>query len=124
MVPRIPLSLLRLFGHMDWIAFGIRDRIIRYFANPETVAGTEFETNFFGLTYRGKLNAFIDWSVFFYGAYEKEILFLMRDLVKDKQNQIFIDVGAYVGHHSLFMSKFCSEVHAFEPYDRVSEIFC
>jgi FkbM family methyltransferase len=47
----------------------------------------------------------------------------MRDIVNEKQNPIFIDVGANVGQHSLFMSKFCDEVHSFEPYDRVKDIF-
>ena len=122
MLPRVPLNLLRLFGHLDWLAFGIRDRIIRYFVNPDTVEGQEFEADFFGLKYQGNLNIFIDWSVYFYGAYEKGILFLMKDIVKEKQNPIFIDVGANVGHHSLFMSKFCDEVHSFEPYDRVKDI--
>jgi len=122
MLPRVPLNLLRLFGHLDWLSFGLRDRIIRYFVNPDTVEGKEFETDFFGLKYQGNLNTFIDWSVYFYGAYEKGILFLMKDIVKEKQNPIFIDVGANVGHHSLFMSKLCDEVHSFEPYDRVRNI--
>lgn len=121
-LPRVTLNFLRLFGHLDWLAFGIRDRIIRYFVNPDTVEGKEFETDFFGLKYQGNLNTFIDWSVYFYGAYEKGILYLMRDIVNEKQNPIFIDVGANVGHHSLFMSKFSREVHSFEPYDRVKDI--
>jgi FkbM family methyltransferase len=118
----VTLNLLRLLGHLDWLAFGVRDRIFRYFVNPDTVEGQEFETEFFGWKYQGNLNTFIDWSVYFYGAYEKDILFLMRDIVKEKANPIFIDVGANVGHHSLFMSKLCQEVHAFEPYDRVRDI--
>lgn len=122
MLPRVPLNLVRLFGHLDWLSFGLRDRIIRYFVNPDTVEGKEFETDFFGLKYQGNLNTFIDWSVYFYGAYEKGILFLMKDVVKEKPNPIFIDVGANVGHHSLFMSKLCDEVHSFEPYDRVKDI--
>lgn len=122
MLPRVTFSLLRFFGHLDWLAFGIRDNIIRYFVNPDTVEGKEFETDFFGLKYQGNLNTFIDWSVYFYGAYEKYLLFLMRDIVKGKHNPIFVDVGANVGHHSLFMSKFCQEVHSFEPYGRVKDI--
>jgi FkbM family methyltransferase len=122
MLPRVPLNLLKLFGHLDWLSFGLRDRIIRYFVNPDTVEGKEFETDFFGLKYQGNLNTFIDWSVYFYGAYEKGILLLMKDIVKEKQNPIFIDVGANVGHHSLFMSKLCDEVHSFEPYGRVKDI--
>jgi len=122
MLPQETLNFLRLFGHLDWLAFGIRDRIIRYFVNPDTVEGKEFETDFFGLKYQGNLNTFIDWSVYFYGAYEKDILYLMRDIVNEKQNSIFYEVGANVGHHSLFMSKFCREVHSFEPYDRAKDI--
>jgi FkbM family methyltransferase len=122
MLPRVPLNLLRLFGHLDWLSFGLRDRIIRYFVNPDTVEGKEFQTDFFGLKYQGNLNTFIDWSVYFYGAFEKGILFLMKEIVKEKQNPIFIDVGANVGHHSLFMSKFCEEIHSFEPYHRSSDM--
>jgi FkbM family methyltransferase len=122
MPPPVTLNLLRIFGHQDWLAFGVRDRIIRYFVNPDTVEGKEFETDFFGLKYQGNLNTFIDWSVYFYGAYEKAILFLLKDIVKEKQNPIFIDVGANVGQHLLFMSRYCQEVHSFEPYDRVINI--
>ena len=122
MLPRVPLNWLRLFGHLDWLSFGLRNRIIKYFANPDTVEGKEFETDFFGLRYQGNLNTFIDWSVYFYGAYQNGILFLMKDIVKEKQNPIFIDVGANVGHHSLFMSKFCDEIHSFEPYGRLKDI--
>jgi FkbM family methyltransferase len=122
MLPRGTVNFLRLFGHLDWLAFGLRDKVIRYFVNPDTVEGKEFETDFFGLKYQGNLNTFIDWSVYFYGAYEKGILFLMRDIIKNRQNSIFIDVGANVGHHSLFMSKLCHEVHSFEPYDKVIDI--
>jgi hypothetical protein len=43
---RLTLNLLRFFGHLDWLAFGVRDRIIRYFVNPDTVAGKEFEQIF------------------------------------------------------------------------------
>lgn len=86
------------------------------------MAEKEFETDFFGLRYQGNLNTFIDWSVYFYGAYEKGILFLMKEIVKEKQNPIFIDVGANIGHHSLFMSKFCEEIHSFEPYEKVTDM--
>ena len=32
-------ELVKTFGHQDWLAFGVRDRIIRYFVNPDTVEG-------------------------------------------------------------------------------------
>jgi len=70
---------------------------------------------FYGRIYQGKLNNYVDWMAFFYGAYEKYLLEFMRDYAKSVKDCVFIDVGANVGHHALYMSGYCSEVHAFEP---------
>ena len=56
---------------------------------------------------------------FFYGAYEKQELYLLRDLVAGRSDPVFVDIGANVGQHSLFMSRYCKQVHAFEPYEPV-----
>lgn len=73
--------------------------------------------DFFGLRYQGNLNNFIDWSVYFYGAYEKANLALLRDLARSQGGRCtFVDVGSNVGQHSLWMSQYCQEVHAFEPW--------
>ena len=34
-----------------------------------------------------------------------------------------MDIGANVGHHSIFLSKFASQVLAFEPYPKVNMQF-
>lgn len=114
-------KLLRLLGSQNWLRFGIRDRVIRKYCNPDTVDSIEFVTDFFGLKYKGNLNSYIDWSVFFYGAYERENLLLLKELIDGKPNSVFIDIGANVGVHSLFMSQFCSEVHSFEPNPTVRD---
>ena len=44
---------------------------------------------------------------------------MLRDLVREKDEPVFIDVGANVGQHSLFLSRYCKQVHAFEPYEPV-----
>jgi FkbM family methyltransferase len=119
MVNQTRFNMMRFLGHQDWLRFGIRDRIIRYLVNPDTINSWEYETDFFGFRYRGNLNTFLDWFVYFYGAYEKEVLFFLRDLLSNKIDPVFLDVGANVGQHSLFMSKFCHQVHAFEPYENV-----
>ena len=113
---------LRMLGRQDWIRFGLRDRLIRKYCNPDTAASKEFETSFFGLKYKGNLNSFLDWSVYYYGAYEKEYLFLYRDIVKHLPKPVFIDIGANIGHHSMFMSLHCNAVHAFEPNPSVRTI--
>jgi FkbM family methyltransferase len=74
-----------------------------------------FEVNFYGLKYCGNLNSFLDWHVYFFGAYEKESLPLYRHIASFTPSPIFLDVGANVGQHSIFMSQYCSLVHSFEP---------
>ena len=108
-------NLLRFLGHQHWIRFGLRDKIIRRYCNPDTVESNEFVMNFFGFKFKGNLNSYLDWNVFFYGAYEREFLLLLRDLIDGNLNPVFIDVGANVGQHSLFLSRFCESVHSFEP---------
>jgi FkbM family methyltransferase len=95
--------------------------MIRNFCNIKRAKQKEFELEFFGLTYHGSLDCYLDWCVYFFGAYEKYELFLLRDMVKNRTDAIFIDVGANIGQHSLFMSKYCKQVHSFEPYVVVRE---
>ena len=122
MVNQTRFNIMRFLGHQNWLRFGLRDRIIRYFTKPDTINSWEYETDFFGLRYKGNLNTFLDWSVYFYGAYEKEVLFFLRDLLSYRVDPVFLDVGANVGQHSIFMSKFCHQVHAFEPYEKVRNL--
>ncbi len=112
-------SILRWIGHQDWIRYGIRYRIIRRFSNPENSLSCDFDIDFYGMRYDGNLRCYIDWVVYFFGAYEKYELFMLRDLVKDRLEPVFIDIGANIGHHSLFMSQHCDLVHAFEPFEPV-----
>jgi FkbM family methyltransferase len=62
---------------------------------------------------------------FFFGAWEKPILHFMRDVMNASQDKqkIFVDVGANVGQHSMFMSRYSTAVHAFEPYEPVLKRF-
>lgn len=85
---------------------------------PKILKEHAFEMEFFGLKYQGNTSSDIDRVTYFCGAYEKYMLFFLRDLVKhlDKKDIIFWDVGANVGNHALFMSRLVKQVHAFEPY--------
>lgn len=116
---RTTLRCLRLFGHQDWIRYGVRDRVLRRFCRPEAAPSHDFEVGFYGLRYQGNLRSYLDWVVYFYGAYAKQELLLLGDLLKDKTDPVCLDIGANVGQHSLFLSRYCKEVHAFEPYHPV-----
>ena len=121
MISKFWMQILRLIGHQEYIRYGIRYRIIGLFYPPYSDRSIPFEVDFFGSIYKGNLNCFLEWNVYFFGAYEKFELFMLRNFIAKTNNPIFIDIGANIGHHSLFMSNFCSLVHAYEPYEAVSK---
>ncbi|MBU1109733.1 MAG: FkbM family methyltransferase [Candidatus Riflebacteria bacterium] len=112
--------LLRKFGHLEFIRFGLRDRLIRIFHSPDTATKEKFSVNFYGLKYPGELSCFLDWSVFYYGAYSKDELTILGHLIQASCGENILDIGANIGHHSLFFSTFEKNVHAFEPFEGVS----
>ena len=84
----------------------------------------EFTVDSYGYKYVGRSDNLIDAEILYFGAYEKPVLFFMRDFMQSRGGSgIFVDVGANTGQHSLFMSKYSREVHAFEPYPPVRERF-
>lgn len=114
-------KLLRILGHQEWIRFGLRDRVIRAFHSPASQKNEPFQVDFFGKVYPGNFSIYIDWYAFYYGAYSKQELYLMRDVLQEVNNPIILDVGANVGHHSLFASTIAQKVYALEPYPVVAE---
>ena len=104
-----------------------------------------FETDFFGLRYEGNLRDGIEFALYYYGAFEKPLLFFMRDSLQALNNahsssvsgqasnassissnskssnpiSCYCDIGANIGQHALFMSNHADRVHAFEPFDVV-----
>jgi len=61
-------QILRFVGHRRWLRG--RDRVLRAFSHPERQESHIFETDFFGQSYSGNMNNFIDWNVFYYGAFQ------------------------------------------------------
>ncbi len=121
MSPTSKQRVLRTLAHRRWLRG--RDRVLRLFAHPDRHPSHPFEMDFFGLNYSGNLANFIDWTVFFYGAYALNELRLLADLaaaLRAKQGTVnFFDVGANIGHHSLFMSRHADRVFSFEPFPAV-----
>ena len=80
----------------------------------------DFVVDFYGFRYRGNTGNLIDAHVFYYGAFEKSELYFIRDTVTALgPDTVLIDVGANVGQHAVFASKYAKEVHAIEPYPPV-----
>ena len=78
-----------------------------------------------GIEYEGNTGNLIDSGIFFRGAWEKPNLFLMRDFMRSiySGQGTFIDIGANTGQHSLVISRYAKEVHAFEPWEPVLKRF-
>ncbi len=87
-----------------------------------------FTSNFYGLRYEGDLQNNIEFSIYYYGAFEKPLLYFLRDtLAKLKSHpsnglaSCYCDIGSNIGQHALFMSQYAAKVHAFEPFSAVSD---
>jgi FkbM family methyltransferase len=90
--------------------------LLRNLFPPTHQGGIALTVPFGAFAYRAKPGSWIDWNVVFLGCYEPELLSLMARYADQIPHCVFCDVGANVGHHSLFMAAHCESVHAFEPY--------
>lgn len=121
------VKLWEFLWRQRWLSLKYKKSIYRKLLSHGEAPDAPFEKDFFGLCYQGNLNNSIEFNIFYYGAFEKPLLFFLRDallnLQDDSENhgQLFCDIGANIGQHSLFMSRFASHVHAFEPYASVSD---
>jgi FkbM family methyltransferase len=117
------LKLLRWIGRQTWLPRG-QDALLRAVCDPDSTKHFQFEVEFFGQRYRGDLAHYLDWQVFCYGAAPYGELSLLRELVLGVRAQrptpvSFFDIGANVGHHTLFMAPLVDAVVAFEPFPSV-----
>jgi FkbM family methyltransferase len=95
-------------------------RSIRYRFFELLKKDVQFEVAFYGLKWVGNLVNFVDRSVFFFGAHEREQLNFSKKFIS---NATVVDCGANTGNHSLFYSVFARRVISIEASDiRVSEI--
>lgn len=121
---KLPLPLCRWLWRQHWIGLARKKSVYRALNNAGETPDAPFETDFFGLRYQGNLSNGIEFALYYYGAFEKPLLFFLRDTFQQLQKSrgataCFCDIGANIGQHSLFMSQYCGSVHAFEPFDQV-----
>jgi len=95
-------------------------RLASLAARPRQFA-MAFRRPFFGQTYEGDIGNYIDWWVYFFGAYESDEVTLLRRLARAERDAgrspvVYVDVGANVGHHALAMAPLVDRIVAIEPY--------
>lgn len=117
-------KLWQFMWRQRWLPLRHKKLIYRKLLSAGESPDVPFEIDFFGLRYRGNLNNSIEFNIYYYGAFEKPLLFFLRDALLNLQQagagQLFCDIGANIGQHALFMSRFAAHVHAFEPYGTVN----
>jgi FkbM family methyltransferase len=123
-MPTIGQRLLQFAGHLPLP--GVRGIVYRLHRFLKISQSGEFEVEFGGLKYRGRLDDHIDWNVFYYGNYsplELNFLTVAATRLEKTGGVTYFDVGANVGHHALFMSRHVKQVVAFEPSRTVLDRF-
>ena len=103
-----------------WLSKRIRRLIIRAISSG-FLLDYNFQTSFFGYIYEGNTRNLIDRKVLFSGCHECDVLAFVKDVLGGQENPVFVDIGANIGHHTLFASRYASRVYAFEPYASVRE---
>jgi FkbM family methyltransferase len=117
----------RFVWNQKWIDLRHKKAIYKKLCSYGDVPDAPFATDFFGLTYQGNLNNSVEFTLYYRGAFEKPLLFFLRDTMLNLRQsasgaaQSFFDIGANIGQHSLFMSLYADQVHSFEPYWVVSQ---
>ncbi|MGA7524870.1 MAG: FkbM family methyltransferase [Acidobacteriaceae bacterium] len=121
------LRAARVIGRQSWMRGPLRrsrDQIVQSLCAQHKLQGYRFEVDYFGYRYRGNLATFVDYMAFCYGSSAPSELGLLRSIVRYLRKRgtgpiWFVDVGANVGHHTLFMAGQADRVIAFEPFPEV-----
>lgn len=120
-------GIFRLVWNQQWVNLRYKKAIYKKLCSYGDVPDAPFATNFYGLKYQGNLNNSVEFTLFYMGAFEKPLLFFLRDTMLNLKQSAngspsnFFDIGANIGQHSLFMSLHADQVQSFEPYAVVSQ---
>lgn len=120
-------AISRFVWNQEWINLRHKKAVYKKLCSYGDVPDAPFAANFFGLQYQGNLNNSVEFTLYYLGAFEKPLLFFLRDtmlnlkLSANESTASFFDIGANIGQHSLFMSLHADQVHSFEPYSAVSQ---
>lgn len=125
---RLVLSLYALLWNQGWLPKRVGKSIYKAMRRHKVAPNYPFSGNLFDLKYEGNLRNSIDYDIYYFGAFEKPLLYFLRDCIRSFESDpnalhpiVFYDIGANIGQHSLFMSQYVQLVHCFEPFDGVSK---
>lgn len=84
----------------------------------------------FNLLHRGKMAVFANDYIGiqinqhgFFERFELDMIFaFLSPILEDLRNGIALDIGANIGNHSLYFSKYFKTIHSFEPHPRIFDL--
>lgn len=116
---------LVIAGRMLATAMRLRgaERLFRFLFPPEARPSRRFEVYLGDLRYRGDTANFVDWNILLYGAYEEADLLMMKAYALAGDAEVFLDVGANLGQHALYLYGATQRVVAIEPNTRLHAQF-
>jgi FkbM family methyltransferase len=120
-------GLFRFAWNQQWIDLRHKKAVYKKLCSYGDVPDAPFAADFYSIKYQGNLNNSVEFTLFYMGAFEKPLLFFLRDTMLNLKQSThgfapsFFDIGANIGQHSLFMSLHAGQVHSFEPYAAVSQ---
>lgn len=122
----ISYAICKTLWNQSWISLRAKKPIYKQLCKFGPAPDAPFECDFFGLQYHGNLNNSIEFNIYYHAAFEKPLLFFLRDTLQalsaaTTNPMVFTDIGANIGQHSLFMSRFADQIYAFEPFAPVRD---
>jgi FkbM family methyltransferase len=118
---------LRWFGTRDFLPMRLRMALLGRVVKSQRLPTESFTVPLAdsGFLYRGVLNDWMDWNVFFLGGYKRSTIDLIRRAARaaDRNGRaVFADVGASVGQMAMSTSPLVARVLAFEPSPPIAAI--
>ncbi len=120
----MPLNheIVRRLGVSYWPVF-LRHPVVKALLKRKKLRAFPFRTRLGRLVYDGDAANLIDYHVLTRGGFEPGLdrLFIDWSRYRGSGNDIFLDVGANSGLHTIQLSPYYGQVHAFEPYPPMFE---
>lgn len=118
----ILLIILFVSGSSKWqgLYYFPSGKLIKNLDKNQTLEKRIENVRYIGI--RGNL---IDDAIYETGAWEPQVLAFLRDALQrtNKNQGIFLDIGANTGEYSLYMAQYAKTVYAIEPYPPVLKRF-